>query len=170
MKRALLIGAAIAVTGVAAFVFAPRKGGPQAAPATAAAFTGPRPTTTNGNATEVFQRAFWRRPSPTDKILHAERREWTGDGGVKKWQWFIVVEPSPELVKHLREENAFGLTAASSVGKIENPPVWFTPPAGADIFQAPNGNLRLVFSKSQPLLYATDLGEGFASATPEPAR
>lgn len=28
-----------------------------------------------------------------------------------KWQWFIVVQPSPELVKYLRDDNAFGLVS-----------------------------------------------------------
>jgi hypothetical protein len=168
MKPFLLIGAAAAVIGIAAYCLTPRETGSNKSPA-AVAFKGPRPTTTNTNPTEVFQRAFWKHPSPADQILHAERREWAGGEGVKRWQWFIVVEASPELMKHLRQDNAFGLIPAESLGIVENPPEWFTPPP-ADVFRAPNGNLRLAFSKTKPLLYAMDMGGGFASGAPEPMK
>ncbi|MFT5191293.1 MAG: hypothetical protein ACI9DF_006049 [Verrucomicrobiales bacterium] len=55
------------------------------------------PTVADEAAIEVFQRAFWKRPTSEDKILHAERREWTGDDGQLQWHWFLVVELSPEL-------------------------------------------------------------------------
>lgn len=44
------------------------------------------PTTTLSDPVAVFQRAFWKRPAADDKILHAERREWSGADGVQKWQ------------------------------------------------------------------------------------
>lgn len=168
MKLRILLGLAIAFIGIATFLLVSKKDDLTEAPAPVA-FDGPRPTTTLTDPTEVFQRAFWKRPSPGDRILHSERREWAGEQGVKRWQWFIVVEPSPELVKHLREDNAFGLIPGQSFGAIENPPVWFTPPA-SDVFSAPNGNLRLAFSKTKPLLYAMDMGGGFASGAPEPVK
>jgi len=40
---------------------------------------------TSTDPTLVFQKAFWRRPDSHDKILHAERREWSEQGkGSKK--------------------------------------------------------------------------------------
>jgi hypothetical protein len=41
---------------------------------------------------DIFRRAFWRRPDPGDRILHAERREWTRDvsQGISQWQWFLA--------------------------------------------------------------------------------
>src|SRR5687768_14837771 len=58
----------------------------------------------------VFQRAFWRRPAPADRILHAERRQWqTSGGAVEKWQWFIAVEPSAAFRDWLLKENPFQL-------------------------------------------------------------
>ena len=53
---------------------------------------------TNDDPQEVFQRAFWRRPTADERILHAERREWVSEeDGVRRWQWFLAVEPSGAL-------------------------------------------------------------------------
>ncbi|MFT4640024.1 MAG: hypothetical protein ACI8T1_003349 [Verrucomicrobiales bacterium] len=122
------------------------------------------------DAIEVFQRAFWKRPTPHDKILHAERREWSDSDGTEQWQWFIVVEPSPELLKHLREDNAFGLSVAGTAPIPSAAPSWFTfEQDDVDILQAPRGNMRLFFSKAKDLLYATDTGGVFRPGVSEPA-
>ena len=60
----------------------------------------PPTTTTTANA-EVFQKAFWKRPTDDDRILHAERREWSGEDGISRWQWFIAVQPSRQLTAYL---------------------------------------------------------------------
>lgn len=126
------------------------------------------PTTTLLDPVAVFQRAFWQRPSAADRILHAERREWATAAGVQKWQWFLVVEPSPGLVKHLRDDNAFSLMSAATAPSIHSAPPWFTfPPEEFDVLIAPHGNLRLCFSRTQSLLYASDDGGGFLPGTPE---
>lgn len=119
-------------------------------------------------AKEVFRRAFWKRPSSNDKILHAERREWTGVDGQLQWQWFLVVEPSPELVKHLRDDNAFSLVAAAAVPSPREAPSWFVcPTENVAVLRAPRGsNLCLVFSKSNTLLHASDAGSGFRPGAP----
>ena len=83
----------------------------------AAAITAARvdpPTSIDNEPVRIFQRAFWVRPTPADKILHAERREWKDADGVQKWQWFLVVVPSPALLKRLRDDNAFGLMPAAT--------------------------------------------------------
>ena len=49
---------------------------------------------------EVFKRAFWRRPSAEDRILQAERHEWHDAEGVSRWQWFLIVDPSPALLQY----------------------------------------------------------------------
>jgi hypothetical protein len=123
------------------------------------------PTTTLSDPVAVFQRAFWKRPAADDKILHAERREW------QKWQWFLVVEPSPALVKHLREDNAFSLVPAATAPAVRDAPAWFTfQPAEVEVRQAAHGNLRMFFGKTKRLLYATDAGDGFLPGAPEPAK
>ncbi|MGY8688966.1 MAG: hypothetical protein ACKVHP_14690, partial [Verrucomicrobiales bacterium] len=75
---------------------------------------------------DIFRRAFWRRPDATDKIFHAERREWTEDGaeGLSRWQWFLAVETGPGLRKWLREDNAFGVQPADTI-VIHEAPTWF---------------------------------------------
>ncbi len=134
------------------------------------------PTATLTDETEVFQKAFWKRPTENDKILHAERREWADAAGIKKWQWFLEVEPSPALVKYLREDDAFGLTPALAQPTVPSVPAWFKfDPRDMEALQAPMGGLRLYFSKTQGKLYATDTGGGFrpgatvSTTTPEPS-
>jgi hypothetical protein len=129
------------------------------------------PTTTLLDPVAVFQRAFWQRPSAADRILHAERREWATADGVQKWQWFLVVEPSPALVKHLREDNAFSTVPAATAPAVRDAPAWFTfQPAEVEVRQAAHGNLRMFFGKTKRLLYATDAGDGFLPGAPEPAK
>jgi hypothetical protein len=128
------------------------------------------PTTTLTDSAEVFRRAFWQRPSPEDRILNAERREWSDENGVKKWQWFLVVEPSPALVKRLRVDNAFGLTPLNTAPSISDAPPWFNiSPGDVETLAAAQGNLRLFFTRNNKLLYATDKGGGFRPGVPESA-
>ncbi len=129
------------------------------------------PTSTFTDPAEIFQKAFWKRPAVDDKILHAERREWSDSAGVSKWQWFLVVEPAPALVKYLREDNAFSLVPATTVSAIKEAPAWFAVnPGDVEIPQAPNGNMRLFFSKTKRLLHATGSGGGFQRGAPEAAK
>ena len=131
----------------------------------------PAATSVESDPVEVFKRAFWRRPTPVDKILHAERREWADASGLRKWQWFIKVEPSPELVRYLRDDNSFGLTTMSSVPKFQDAPAWFKlPPTGAEIFQAPRGDMYLIFCDRENVLYAAASGGGFHPGAPEPTK
>ena len=129
----------------------------------------PPPTTTSTDSTKIFQQAFWKRPAAADKILHAERREWSDKDGITKWQWFLAVEPSPELVKHLREDNAFSLVAGTPPPRPGGAPEWFAfDPGDVAAMHAPSGGLTLIFSKTGNLLYATDAGGGFKPGAPEP--
>lgn len=116
---------------------------------------------------EVFQRAFWRRPSPEDRILHAERIQWSASaGGVRKWQWFLAVEPGPALLKWLRETNPFSLQqtttyeAARDSGQTQRP-AWFPATAGAPWEIQRGGTMTLLFDLKSNRLYATDAGHGF---------
>lgn len=120
---------------------------------------------------KIFQRAFWASPTSEDTILHAERREWSDADGVLKWEWFLVVEPSPALLRRLRDDNAFGLVPATSAAAIGNAPGWFRFDAGAvSVLKSPHGRLQLIFSKNYRTLYATDAGRGFLRGAPEPVR
>lgn len=124
---------------------------------------------TNTDSQEVFRRAFWREPAPNDKILHAERREWVSEeNGVRVWQWFLAVEPAPELVTWLREQNPFNLAKSSQTTPIASRggiPAWFPATAELNKFevqQASTGGLTLLYDATQNRLYATDTGHGFA--------
>lgn len=131
----------------------------------------PPPTSTNANATEVFQRAFWKRPTENDKILHAERREWADGDGVDRWQWFIVVDPSAELAGYLHEQNPFGMSAPKEpvVLPSEQVPEWF--PKSADGFvvqQTSDRQMIFLLEADSGRLFATSQGRGFAKAVERP--
>lgn len=129
------------------------------------------PTTTQTDPAAVFQRAFWKRPTAEDHILHAERREWKDADGITRWQWFIEVKPSAGLVKHLITDNAFNLAPAGSPGQIEQPPAWFAAATQASrILRAPGGGMTLVFDAQANVLLATDSGGGFRKGASEPAK
>jgi hypothetical protein len=129
------------------------------------------PTKVESDPVKVFQRAFWASPTDDDEILHAERREWSDTQGVRKWQWFLVVEPSAALLKRLRDDNAFGLAPASSAADIADAPKWFAFDAKEIVvMKSPSSEMQLIFSKGGKLLHATDSGLGFRPGAPEPAK
>jgi hypothetical protein len=126
------------------------------------------PTSIESEPVQIFQRAFWVRPTPADKILHAQRREWKDAEGVQKWQWFLVVEASPTLLKRLRDDNAFGLMPAATTRPPTDAPEWFVfNKDEVSVLQAPQGKLQLIFSNDKHTLYATDSGHGFRAGAPE---
>jgi hypothetical protein len=132
---------------------------------------GDPPTKVENEPVKIFQRAFWASPTGDDRILHAERREWSNAEGTQKWQWFLVVKPSPTLIKRLRDDNAFGLTAAPSAADIANAPQWFAFDASESVvMKSPVSNMQLIFSKDGKSLHATDSGLGFRPGAPEPAK
>ena len=118
---------------------------------------------------EIFSRAFWRRPAAGDKILHAERREWTESAadGPAHWQWFLNVEASPELLAWLRDKNPFSLRPADKVN-TEAPPAWWPKDlSGWEIRNGgPGGSFTILFSRNSSRLCATDSGAGFTPAAP----
>lgn len=130
------------------------------------------PTHTLTDATEVFQKAFWKRPTERDRILHAERREWADAGGVQRWQWFIKVDPSPELVQHLITDNAFSLAARKEFTLPDaTSPAWF--PATTDkstLLTGRSGSFILLWDKEANVICATDSGGGFHAGAPEPLK
>jgi hypothetical protein len=144
-------GAAVILAGLVIFL-ATREKSPTGDPSPPAAAL-PSPNAVRIDPAEVFRRAFWQPPGAGDKVLQAERREWSDAEGVSRWQWFLVVEPSPELVKYLRTDNAFGIR-----------------PEEFDVAQAPHGNMRLFFHKTRPLLHATSSGTGFRPGVTSPTQ
>jgi hypothetical protein len=127
------------------------------------------PTSIENEPVRIFQRAFWVRPTRSDKILHAERSEWKDADGVRRWQWFLVVEPSDALLKRLRDDNAFGLIPAAAASPPSDAPEWFVfNMAEVSVLKAPQGKLQLIFSNDKHTLYATDSGHGFRAGMPEP--
>ena len=143
--------------------------GPHVDPPSKTVWKKDAPTSIQNDPVKIFQRAFWASPTSEDKILHAERREWSGPDGVQKWQWFLVVEPSPALLKRLRDDNSFGLIPAPSATDIVNPPNWFGfKREEVSVLKSPQAKLQLIFSKDNRTLYATDSGLGFRAGAPEP--
>ena len=129
------------------------------------------PTKVENDPVKVFQRAFWASPTDDDEILHAERREWSDAQGVRKWQWFLVVEPSAALLKRLRDDNAFGLAPASSAADIADAPKWFAFDAKEIVvMKSPRSDMQLIFSKGGKVLHATDSGLGLRPGVPEPVK
>jgi hypothetical protein len=129
------------------------------------------PTKVENDPVKVYQRAFWASPTDDDEILHAERREWSDTQGVRKWQWFLVVEPSAALLKRLRDDNAFGLAPASSAADIADAPKWFAFDAKEIVvMKSPSSEMQLIFSKGGKVLHASDSGLGFRPGAPEPAK
>ena len=130
---------------------------------------GDPPTKVENEPVKIFQRAFWASPTEDDRILHAERREWSNAEGTQKWQWFLVVKASTQLIKNLRDDNAFGLVPGSAISLNPEAPNWFMfKPDEFSIFQSPHSGMRLMFSKTDNTLYATDSGRGFTKGAPEP--
>ena len=131
---------------------------------------GASPTLTMTDAEEIFKKAFWRRPTSVDQIQHAERHEWRDADGLERWQWFLVVNASPELSKYLRDDNPFGLVAASEAPIVTEAPSWFQfKRKEVTVLQSRHAGMRLMFSKSNNTLYATDSGRGFTKGAPEPS-
>lgn len=121
--------------------------------------------------TAVFQRAFWRRPTPADRILHAERRDWlAADTGVDKWQWFIAVQPGPAFRDWLLKDNPFDLVAVPAdapLAPLSAPPAWFPPAAqltGFARYRNREGKYQVFHDAAQNRIFATDDGGGFAPA------
>lgn len=118
---------------------------------------------------EVFKRAFWRRPGADDVILHAERRHWvsTEDENVRRWQWFIEVEPSREFANWLLEENPFDLMEIDDPTQrpdLSTAPDWI--PAAADLttfvaYRKPGADFFVFVDSRNQRIFATDMGGGF---------
>ncbi len=128
------------------------------------------PTATLTDATEVFYKAFWQRPTAGDEILHAERHDWRDAEGVTKWRWFLAVRASPGLLKYLRDDNAFGLVPAKSALLPDDKPAWFSfNPSEVMVLKSPRGKMQLVFQTRDNTLFAMDAGGGMQRGAPEPA-
>lgn len=141
--------------------------------------TPPPPPATGDSATAVttdpaaiFRRAFWRQPTAADHILHAERRE-TKDpatGEITAWQWWLALEPGPDLLRALRDPATFDLapsTVADLSAAASPAPAWFPSaaklPASAEIHRSPSGTFTVIYLATENRLYATDAGRGFAA-------
>jgi hypothetical protein len=118
---------------------------------------------------EVFKRAFWRRPSAEDRILQAERHEWHDAEGVSRWQWFLIVDPSPALLQYLRDENAFGLVAGSGE-PLREAPAWFRfDPQAVQTLRAHSGGMQVSFRASDDRIFACASGAGFTKGAAAPS-
>lgn len=173
MKRVFLAICALALilVGLGVAWFVQRAPAPTAPPAEISIVwrDGP-PNLLSRDAEEIFKKAFWRRPSSLDQIQQAERHEWRDADGLKRWQWFLVVKASPDLIKYLRDDNAFGLVAASEAPEVTEAPGWFQfKRKEVTVLQSRHAGMRLMFSKSDNTLYATDSGRGFTNGAPEPS-
>jgi hypothetical protein len=169
MKRLLILFTALTVAVVGWYLGSPKAD--PSVPSHLSDRSNPKPpTSTVTDPALVFQKAFWKRPTSEDQILHAERREWQDKGGLSKWQWFIAVKPGPALVDHLITDNAFMLVKAAKPLPADLPE-WFQPPAETvTSYTNPGGTFHILWDKEKNLLHATDSGSGFRPGAPEPAR
>jgi hypothetical protein len=119
---------------------------------------------------DVFSRALWRRPDPSDRILHAGRCEWLDSDGVSRWRSFLAVQPGPALREWLAT-NPFSLATVASLDRDHpDPPDWF--PAihdGYRLQQSASGNLVILTHDSNGTVYLADHGSGFTRPTQSPA-
>jgi hypothetical protein len=100
--------------------------------------------------------------------LQAERHEWHDAEGVSRWQWFLIVDPSPALLQYLREQNTFGLVAGSFEPLAESP-VWFRFDSQAvETFRSLDGGMHLAFRTKDHRIYASAHGFGFTKSTAMP--
>lgn len=167
-KRAIAGVLCLGVMIFGAFLLRPEGSSSAGESEPSAAVAEDQPTSTTHDGEEIFQRAFWRRPGPDDRILHAERREWTDDEGVKKWQWFIKVHASARLITFLREENPFGMTRSVSPPVIPDPPSWFAPRYDdSETMVSRQSEMMMSFSRDGQHLFAADRGHGFRPGAPE---
>jgi hypothetical protein len=169
-KRSLLVITTVSAAAVCGFfIWSGRKLPVLPAPAGPAPAPAP-PTRTYADPVDVFQKAFWKRPAEADKILHAERREWADGDGIKKWEWFLAVEPSLALMKHLKEDNAFSLAPSPTIAAAAHSPPWFRyQPEDFETLGSTQRGMALMFGKSKNMLYATSSGGGFQAGAPERA-
>jgi hypothetical protein len=131
----------------------------------------PPPTATLTDQLKIFRSAFWRSPVAGDEILHAERREWSDQNGLDKWQWFLALRPSPELVKYVRDDNAFGLSETTTPAPVEGAPAWFAfDPDAVEVLRSSSSNLQFIFSGPDNTLYATSDGSAFQRGAAERSR
>ena len=124
----------------------------------------------NWPAEEVFRRGFWRKPSPADRIVNGERIEWSDDEGVNRWQWFLQVEPSADLLRDLRDPAVFGVVPVSQprtwMSEGAAVPAWFpkqSKEGESEVHQHPSSGLTLLYQARDNTLFATDSGAGFAA-------
>ncbi len=181
-SKILIVAAVVVLAAIGVKVGLDRRaGGPASGPAPAApgiVLTSPSAVTTDGvrrdrDHAAVFQRAFWRRPTPADRVLHAERRDWTKDANnnVEKWEWFIAIEPSPAFREWLLKDNPFELVAVPSGTELKpvgTPPDWFPPATDLATFtryRNREGRYQVFHDAAKNRLYAADAGGGFAPAS-----
>ena len=162
MQRSLVIAFVIALALGLGIYFAKPSSAPKAAAISkqaAAQHPGTMTEVTDGRA--IFRRAMWRSLGKEDHLVHAIRREWTekAEVGVARWQWFLEVEASPDLMKYLRQDNALNLRPIDKAD-IPAPPDWFPADLSAYDLHA-TGSLIFCFDKSRPRFFATNQGKGF---------
>ncbi|MDP1580665.1 MAG: hypothetical protein Q8M02_10320 [Candidatus Didemnitutus sp.] len=176
-KKWILLGAVAAVV-LGTILLQPHwRHSPAAAPTTLVIHEAPGKTIVVSQApAEIFRRAFWRHPTATDHIIHAERREWIDQGNVQRWQWFLQLSPSAELLTALRDGESFGLLrviASRNAAVAVVTPDWFasaTAIAADEVYQSPAGGLTIYYRAGDHMLFATDAGAGFAPPAALPER
>jgi len=129
----------------------------------------------NFPAQEVFRRTLWRHPGAGDRIIEAQRREWSDPDGVTRWEVYLAFEAGPETVRWLAT-NPFGLSAASAApAAFANAPTWFPrEPQGLELLAAPDGKFVQLSDPKTGRTYIASSGGGFTrpvtTAAPETGR
>lgn len=148
MKKSLLI-LIVLLTGIAWWLSSPKH----------TSHESPEPHETH--SPEIFQKVFWHQPTPEDHILHALKQPLPSQNGIPSWCWYITIKPSPDLLRHLLTENAFGLLAQSAPIP-EAAPAWFPKSIeGHEIHRSPDSTFILLFNRQSNLLHAAKTAAEF---------
>ena len=162
MKRVVILIAALAAAGVGLWLSRTRHEVTSPQPVSNAVTDSKETLTVKTDGVEIFKKVLWRSPLPEDKILNAERRDWSEGKDISRWRWFLHVDASADLTDYLRSANVFGLRPAPEV-EIKDAPAWFPQDFAAyEAFRA--GALTVLFKKGSREFYATSQGKGFTKA------
>jgi hypothetical protein len=165
-----LVGLMAAIVVVVSRAPTPASAPPASSTATATETSSASGVKTERDPAVVFQRAFWRRPGADVRIVDGERREWSEQGTVQKWQWCLALETTPDFRRWLFEQNPFELAISREpvdAARFTALPAWFPVPAELaklTTYRVRGSGLTVLLEAKSGRVFALDTGGGFAAA------
>lgn len=119
---------------------------------------------------EIFRRTLWRHPAADDRILNAQRREWSDEAGVTRWDVHLALQPGQETARWLAT-NPFGLSPSAPPRPATSAPAWFpAATTGMEVRATSDGGLLMITDPPTGRLFIASSGQGFRRAVPDPGR